>query len=204
MPAINITILLDGEEENNKLEPMNVTHASIMDLLGDPGNPLYAKPHSMAEYFDTMLTGANAIGELPCHMRCRGSDVTTHVYEDEMRQVHQKILRCLDMRVMDGDLVVPTCLRMPTLVLPTGCFEKMYYNPDAQGQYTSQFPAGGLGLMQPRGDIRASIVPRDFCQLPADVQELVDQYFHREELERRANRDEEEDMSTDTEATETV
>ena len=40
--------------------------------------------------------------------------------------------------------------------------------------------------------------------LPTDVQEVVDQYFHREELERRVDLDEEESMSTDTEATETV
>ena len=46
--------------------------------------------------------------------------------------------------------------------------------------------------MQPRRDIRASIVPRDFCQLPADVRELIDQYFHREELEKRSDSEEEE------------
>ena len=58
--------------------------------------------------------------------------------------------------------------------------------------------------MQPRGDIRTSIVPRNFCVLPTDVWEVIDQYFHREELERRVDLDEEESMSTDTEATETV
>ena len=58
--------------------------------------------------------------------------------------------------------------------------------------------------MQPRGDIRTSIVPRNFCVLPADVREVVDQYFHREELERRVDLDEEESMSTNTEAAKTV
>ena len=58
--------------------------------------------------------------------------------------------------------------------------------------------------MQPRGDIRTSIMPRDFHVLPADVREVVNQYFHREELERRAYLDEEEYMSTDTEAAKTV
>ena len=106
------------------------------------------------------------------------------------------------MRVMDGDLIVLTCLRMPTLILPT--FMKMYYDPDAQGQYASQFPTRGQGFMQPRGDIRTSIMPRDFHVLPTDVREVVDQYFHREELERRADLDEEEYMSTNTEAAETV
>ena len=47
-------------------------------------------------------------------------------------------------------------------------------------------------------------MPRDFRMLPADVREVVDQYFHREELERRADLNEEEYMSTDTEAAETV
>ena len=58
--------------------------------------------------------------------------------------------------------------------------------------------------MQPWGDIRTSIVPRNFSVLPASVWEVIDQYFHREELERRVDLDEEESMSTDMEATETV
>ena len=169
MPAIDLAALLDDKEENLKSEQMNLTHASIMELLGDPGNPLYAKPHSMAEHFDAMLAGTRTIGKLPGHTRCRDGDVTARVYEDETRQVCQKILRSLDMRVMDGELIMPTCLRTPTLILPTGRFMKLYYNPDNQGQYTSQFPVDGQGFMQPRGDIRASIVPRDFRQLPANV-----------------------------------
>ena len=203
-PAIDLTALLTNKEENLKPEQMNVMHVSIMDLLGDPGNPLYAKPHSMAEHFDSMTAGARAIGDLPSHTRCKDDNMTTRIYEDEVRQVRQKILRCLDMRVMDGDLVMPTCLRMPTLILPAGRFVKMYYDLDAQGQYASQFPTGGQGFMQPQGDIRTSIMPRDFRELPADVLEVVDQYFHREELERRADLDEEECMSTDTEAAETI
>ena len=151
MPAIDLTTLFNDEEKNLESEQMNVMHPSIMDLLGDPGNPLYAEPDSMAEHFDAMLAGTRAIGELPSCMHCRGGDATACVYEDETRQVCQKILRCLDMRVMDGDLIVPTCLWMPTLIIPTGHFMKMYYDPDAQGQYASQFPAGGQGFMQPPG-----------------------------------------------------
>ena len=175
-----------------------------MELLGDPGNPLYAEPHSMAEHFDTLVAGTRAIGELPGCMHCKDSDVTARVHDEEATQVRQKILRCLDMRVLDGDLVVPTCLRTPTLILPTGRFMQLYFNPDRQGQYASQFPEDGQGFLQPRGDIRTSIVPRDFCQLPIDVQQLIDQYFHREELEARATAEEEESMSTNTEAAETV
>ena len=85
-----------------------MSHVSVMDLLGDTGNPLYAEPLSMAEHFDTMTAGTRAIGELPSWTRCRDDDVTACIYEDEVKQVHQKILRYLDMRVMDRDLVVPT------------------------------------------------------------------------------------------------
>ena len=40
MPAIDLAALLDDKEENLKPEQMNVTHVSVMELLGDPGNPL--------------------------------------------------------------------------------------------------------------------------------------------------------------------
>ena len=124
------------------------------------------------------------------------------VYEDEAWQACQKILRCLDIRVLDGDLIVPTCLRMPTLILPTGPLMQLYYNPDAQGHYASQFPSSGQGFLQPRGDIRESIMPRDFRVLPTDIREAVDAYFHREELEDEAGRDADgnQEISTDMEA----
>ena len=201
---MDLTALLDDEEENLKLWQINMTHVSIMDLLGDPGNPLYAEPHSMAKHYDAMLAGAHALGDLPEHTRCRDSGAMARVHEDEAQQVCQKILRCLDMRVMDSDLVVPTFLRMPTLILPAGCFVQLYYDPDAQVQYASHFPTGGQGFLQPRGDIRMSIVPRNFKILPADVREVVDLYFHREGLEAEKNQDSDNCMSTNTEATNTV
>ena len=144
-------------------------HVSIMDLLGDPGNPLYAEPHSMAEHYDAMLVGARALGDLPKHTHCRDSSATARVHEDEAQQVCQKIFRCLDMRVMDGNLIVPTCLRMPTLILLARRFVQLYYDPEAQGQYASDFPTRGQGSLQPRGDIRTSIIPRNFRILPDDV-----------------------------------
>ena len=75
MPSMDIAALLHDEEENLKLWQINVTHASIMDLLGDPGNPLYAEPHSMAEHYDVMLVGARALGDLPERSHCRDSSV---------------------------------------------------------------------------------------------------------------------------------
>ena len=75
-----------------------------------------------------------------------------------------------------------------------------------QTHYALQFPSGGQGLLQPRGDIRESIMPRGFRALPADIREAVDAYFHREELEDEAGRDADgnQDMSTNTEAAMTV
>ena len=77
----------------------------------------------------------------------------------------------------------------------------LYYNLDPQGGYASQFPSGGQGFLQPRGDIRESVIPRGFRALPTNVREAVDTYFHREELEDEAGRDADDDqeMSTDTE-----
>ena len=88
------------------------------------------------------------------------------------------------------------------LILPTGRFMQLYYNPDTQGHYALQFPSSGQGFLQPRGDIRESIMPRGFRVLPANVREAMDAYFHREELEDEADRDADSDqeMSTDMEA----
>ena len=147
MPAIDLTALLEDQEENLKLRKISLTHHSIMDLLNDPGSPLYAEPHSMAKHFDAILTGTHVLGDLPSRAHCWDSDATARVYNDEAKQVCQKILRCLDMRVMDGDLVVLTCLRTPTLILPARRFVQMYYDPDAQGQYASKFPTGGQGFL---------------------------------------------------------
>ena len=75
MPSVDIAALLDDEEENLKLWQINVTHVSIMDLLGDPGNPLYAELHSMAEHYDAMRVGTCALSDLPERTHCRDSSV---------------------------------------------------------------------------------------------------------------------------------
>ena len=108
------------------------------------------------------------------------------------------------MRVMDGNLIVPTCLRMPMLILSARHFVQLYYDPDAQGQYASDFPTRGQGFLQPRGDIRMSIVPRNFRMLPDDVREVVDLYFHREGLDVQENQESDDCTSTNTEAANTV
>ena len=204
--AIDITALLTDKEENLKLEQIRGTHPGILDLLGDPGSPLYAKPLSMTKHFDAMIVVTCHLGELAKHGHCKDPEATAWVYEEEVRQACQKIPRCLDMRVLDGDIIVLTCLHTPTLILPPGHFLQLYYNPDMQGHYASRFLSGGQGFLQLRGDIRASIVLRDFRVLPTNVQEAIDAYFHREELEDWAekDRDEDQEMSTSMEAARTV
>ena len=204
MPSMDIAALLDDKEENLKLRQINVMHVSIMDLLGDSGNPLYAEPHSIAKHYDAMLVGACALGDLPECTRCRDLSATARVHKDKAQQVCQKILRCLDMRIMDGDLIVPTCLRTPMLILSPRRFVQLHYDPDAQGQYASDFPTRGQGFLQPRGDIRTSIIPRNFRILPDDVREVVDLYFHREGLDMQENQESDNCVSTDTEAANTV
>ena len=104
---------------------------------------------------------------------------------------------------MDGDLVVPTCLRTPTLILPVGRFMQLYYDPDHQGPYASQFPEDGRGFLQPREDLRRAIVPRGFRDLPDDMRIFIDRYFHRQEVDDSLHV-KEEGMSTDMEAAEAV
>ena len=132
--------------------------------------------------------------------------MTLHIYQDEARQMCQKILGCLDMRVLDANIIVPTCLHMPMLILPYRCFLHLYYNPDNQGRYATRFPSGGQGFLQPRGDIKASIIPKNFRMLPADMQGVINAYFHREELEDSVEEDIDGDqqMSTDSEVAQTV
>ena len=83
-------------------------------------------------------------------------------------------------------------------------FVQLYYDPEAQGQYASDFPTRGQGFLQPRGDIRTSIVPRNFRILPDDVREVVDLYFHREGLDVQTNQESDDCVSTDMEAANTV
>ena len=93
-----------------KLEQIKGTQSGIMDLLGNVGSCLYAKPLSMTKFFDTMIVSACHIGDMPKWGCCKDLQAATWVYEEEKCQVIQKILSCLHMRVMDGNLVMPLCL----------------------------------------------------------------------------------------------
>ena len=71
LPPIDVATLLMDPKENLKLEQTKGTHLGVMDLLGNPGNPLDAEPLSMTEFFDTMIIGAHHIGEMPKQGHCK-------------------------------------------------------------------------------------------------------------------------------------
>ena len=55
------------------------------------------------------------------------------VYLQEMYLVIQKTLGYLGLRMLDGNIVILTCLCMPTLVPPPSLFQKCYLDPLKQG-----------------------------------------------------------------------
>ena len=67
---------------------------------------------------------------------------------------------------MDCGIVVPTCLRTPTLVLPMSKCMRRYHNPHLQGLFANNYPENRFGYVQPRGDLRDCIVLPDFRRLP--------------------------------------
>ena len=64
---------------------------------------------------------------------------------------------------------MPTCLRTPVLILdPKECMRR-YHDPTLQGEFPSNFPVKGFGFVQPRNDLRRSIIPPNFRELPSRV-----------------------------------
>ena len=88
--------------------------------------------------------------------------MTGEVYRQERMELLRKILSYKDCRKVDCGIVVPTCLRTLTLVLPMSECMRRYHNPHLQGLFTNKYLENGFGYVQPRGDLRDCIVPLDF------------------------------------------
>ena len=70
---------------------------------------------------------------------------------------------------MECNIIVPTCLRTPVLILdPKECMRR-YHDPTLQGVFPTNFPVKGFGFVQPRNDLRRSIIPPNFRELPSRV-----------------------------------
>ena len=126
-----------------------------MDLMGDANSALYAELASMAQVYDLMHAGAHDIRLLPPWSRKTRKE-TSDVYKQERMELLRKILSYKDCRKVDCGIIVPTCLRMPTLVLPLAECMQRYHNPCLQGLFAHKYLENGFGFVQPRGDLRDS------------------------------------------------
>ena len=183
----------DDEEEIQRMDMFHMFKTG-MDIMGDADSALYAEPSSMAQVYDMMYAGAHDIGLLPLRSR-KTKKETGEVYRQERMVLLRKILSYKDCQKVDCGIVVPTCLRTPTLVLPMPECMHRYHNPHLQGLFANKYPENGFGYVQPRGDLRDCIVPQDFRCLP----ELATKVLHtlsREDAMPYASPN----ASTDTEA----
>ena len=134
---------------------------SGMDQMGDTDSTLYAEPTSMAQVYDLMYTGTRDIGLLPPWSRKKKQE-TSDIYKQERMELIRKILGYKDCRKVDCHIIIPTCLRMPTLILPPAECMRRYHDLRLQGLFAHHYPDNGFSYVQPRDDLRLSIVPQDF------------------------------------------
>ena len=61
---------------------------------------------------------------------------------------------------------------------------RRYHNPQLQGLFAHKYPENGFGHVQPRGDLRDSIVPPDFRRLPELATEALQTLSRRDATPR--------------------
>ena len=168
-PRLTVEALVKDPEENERSAKMDLVFKGAMQLLGDPDRVLYAEPVSMAQYYDLMVAGSRHIGYLPDRPSRKTAEGVAELYIKERGELLNKIDGFLQNRKMECGIVVPTCLRTPVLILdPRECMRR-YHKPELQGAFPTQFPVEGFGFVQPRNDLRQSIIPPNFRELPARV-----------------------------------
>ena len=148
----------------------------------------------MAQIYDLIHAGAHDIGLLPPRSH-KNKEQTKDVYHQECMVVLCKILSYKDCRKVDCGIIVLTCLRTPMLVLlPSECMRR-YHDPRLQGLFAHKYPKNGFGLVQPRGDIRDSIVPPDVRWLPELATQALQTLAREDSMPKPSP-----SVSTDTEA----
>ena len=143
-----------------------------MDLMGDADSTLYTEPTSMVQVYDLMPARAHDMGLLLPHSR-KTKKETCDVYKQERMELLCKILSYKDCCKVDCGIVVPTCLRTLMLVLPPSECMRRYHHPHLQGLFAHKYPENGFGYVQPRGDLRDSIILPDFQRLPELATEVL-------------------------------
>ena len=160
-PCLSVdTLMKDNEEEIQRMGMFRMFKTG-MEIMGDADSALYAEMSSMSQVYDMMYAGAHNIGLLLPRSRKMKKE-TGEVYWQERMELLRKILSYKDCRKVDCGIVVPTCLRTPTLVLPMSECMHRYHNPHLQGLFTNKYPENRFSYVQPRGDLRDCIVPPDF------------------------------------------
>ena len=148
---------------------MENVYEGAMQLLGEPDDVLYAEPLSMAQHYDLMVAGSRHIGYLPERSAHKTAEDVAALFLRERGELLARIRSYINNRTIECNIVVPTCLRMPVLILdPKECMRR-YHHPTLQGAFPTDFPINGFGFVQPRNDLRWSIIPPNFRELPFRV-----------------------------------
>ena len=168
-PRLTVDALIKDAEENERSAKMDLVFHGAMQLLGNPDRVLFAEPSSMAQHYDLMVAGSRHIGYLPDRPSRKTPEGVAELYDKERGELLSKINSYLQNRIMQCGIVVPTCLRTPVLILdPRECMRR-YHDPEQQGAFPTDFPIDGFGPVQPRNDLRRSIIPPNFRELPEKV-----------------------------------
>ena len=144
-PRLSVDVLVRSPEENERSAQMENVYEGAMQLLGEPDGVLYAEPLSMAQHYDLMVAGSRHIGYLPeCSSRKTAEDVAA-LFLWERGELLARIRSYVDNRTIECNIIVPTCLRTPVLIL------------DPQGvhaQVPPSNPAGRVPHRLPRQRLR--------------------------------------------------
>ena len=172
-PRLSVDTLVRSPEENERSAQMENVYEGAMQLLGEPDSFLYAEPLSMAQHYDLMVAGSRHIGYLPERSSRKTAEDVAALFLRERGELLTKIRSYVDNRTMECNIIVPTCLRTPVLILdPKECMRR-YHDPTLQGAFPTDFPVNGFGYVQPRNDLRRSIIPPNFRELPSRVAAAV-------------------------------
>ena len=172
-PRLSVDTLVRSPEENERSAQMENVYEGAMQLLGEPDSVLYAEPLSMAQHYDLMVAGSRHIGYLPERSSRKTAEDVAALFLWERGELLTRIRSYVDNRIIECGIVVPTCLRTPVLILdPKECMHR-YHDPTLQGAFPTDFPVNGFGYVQPRNDIRRSIIPPNFRELPSRVAAAV-------------------------------
>ena len=168
-PRLSVDTLVRSPEENERSAQMEKVYEGAMQLLGHPDGVLYAEPLSMAQHYDLMVAGSRHIGYLPERSSRKTAEDVAALFLRERGELLTRIRSYVDNRTMECNIVVPTCLRTPVLILdPKECMHR-YHDPTLQGEFPTNFPVKGFGFVQPHNDLRRSIIPPNFRELPSRV-----------------------------------